>query len=477
MAEAINRYGRQELIEGWDQSKIQNYKVAIVGTGHISNFLAASLAALGVGDIRIYDDSRADYQKTGKDYKNREFLLSSLSEGRSKVEALEKKLSKINPLVDIYGVHMELDPITEDFIEKPDLIVSTVNDYSTSDRYRKFAEKNKLPIYFCQGDATGSVFSNDFSKLQDYSDHEQDGNTSEVIAGILCGEVLQKMLGKTSVDSFSYSPSGKRFNLEDKLKIRFADLNNKTALVVGAGALGNFLGIGLAHAGIGKLYLVDDDEIETTNLNRQILFYDMVGQKKADSLAKRLMEINPEMEVIPINERVSETFESKIRKLKPNVLIDCVDNLATRAILNHFAVRYKIPLISGGTDYKAGQVVVYEPGKSSCLNCKLNVDAALVEARQSHSCIHAPTPSVVVTNHIVGALMAAEARCVLDSENYGDATRKTIKYDSTKTARLGLIGQENSCECQRKTTCGSWVNKLMSDKENSLKDEKKENEK
>jgi len=77
--EAINRYDRQEMIEGWDQSKLQNAKIGIVGAGHIGNFLSASFAALGVGDIRIYDDERTDYELTGMDYNEREFLLSKMS--------------------------------------------------------------------------------------------------------------------------------------------------------------------------------------------------------------------------------------------------------------------------------------------------------------------------------------------------------------------------------------------------------------
>jgi len=465
--ESINRYGRQELIEGWDQNKLKNFNIALVGSDNISNFLSASLTALGVGNIKIYDDSRAFFKK--EDYTSREFLISSLGEGRSKVEAMEAKLRRINPLINIYGLQMELDEVTEKFLQKPDLIVSCVNDVETITKYYEYASNHDIPMYIVQGDEKGAFFSSNYSDIRDYSGKKQEGIVSEIISGVMAGEILNKVMGKKTVNRFAYSPSGGRFNLEgivERSEIKPSSLKGKKALVIGAGALGNFLGIGLMYADIGKLYLVDDDVIETTNLNRQILFYEKVDKGKAETLAERLGEINPNVSIETINKRVDENFQKDLSKIKPDVIIDCVDNLATRAILNHFAIKNNIPLISGGTDYKAGQVVVYEPGKSSCLNCRLNSDKALVEARISNSCIHAPTPSVVISNHIIGGLMAAEARCVLNPDSYGPAIRKSIKYDSTKDIRAGLIGTENKCDCKRKINADVWIKNLLKDKKN-----------
>ena len=459
--EAINRYDRQELISGWDQSKITNVSIAIVGSGHISNFLAASLTALGIGDIRIYDDARIDYEITKKSYGEREFLLSRARERASKVEALEKIVQKINPLIDVFGIHMGLGGTTWCLVEKPDIMVIAANDNNISS-YKRFATYPRVPLYLVQGDLNGAYFVKYRPNLEtpDYSGKNQDGITSEVISGLLVGEIVQDIMYGDGVDSLQYSPTG--FNSGNS-NTNTAALTNKQALVVGAGALGNFLGIGLSHAGLGRLCLVDDDIIDTTNLNRQILFYDAVGEPKADILAHRLNQINPEMEVIPIKQRVSESFETLLKQIAPDVLIDCVDNLATRALLNHFAIKYKIPLVSGGTDYSAGQVIVYVPGKSTCLDCRLGVDAALVRERTSRSCVYAPNPQVVVTNHVVGGLMASETRAVLDSENYGEPVKKMIKYDSTKNARIGLVGTEQPCSCKRRYTAKTWIKRLTSE--------------
>jgi len=278
---------------------------------------------------------------------------------------------------------------------------------------------------------------------------------------LLVGEVIQNLMFERQLKNLSYKPTEERFSGTAR-SINLAPLENKKALIVGAGALGNFLGLGLTHTNLSDIYLVDDDVIETTNLNRQIMFYNAVGEYKAEVLAKRINEINPNVRVHPIMERVNENFEDQIKTINPDVLIDCVDNLGTRAVLNHFAIRYGIPLISGGTDYNAGQVVVYEPGKSSCLDCKLGTDRALLQERQSMSCMNAPTQSVVITNHIIGGLMAAETRCVLSPGDYGPAVRKTIKYDSTKGARIGLIGTQEPCKCERGITAQTWIKNLES---------------
>ena len=457
------------MIRGWNQQKLKDSKLAIIGSGHLANFISASAAALGVGDIKIYDNARVDNEILGKPYSEREFLMSQARQMSSKAESLEKRVKMINPLINICGIHMSLDSMSESFMEKPDLMIIANND---GKEYINYAEKKKIPYYHVVSTEEGAKFDRKEVEDLEYRGKEQDAITSEVISGLLVGEATKFLMEGNSVNSLSYYPSGNRFSKPEK--VGKADLRNKKVLVIGAGALGNFLGIGLAHSDVGKIYLADDDDIEVTNLNRQIMFYDSVGQMKAEVLGKRLMEINPRIKVEPMLRRVNEDFEKTLRKMKPDAIIDCVDNLSTRAILNHFAMRYQIPLISGGTNYQAGQVVVYSPERSSCLNCKLGVDKAFVEARRASSCIHAPTPSVVVSNHIIGGLMAAEARMVLDSK-YGEAVKQTIKYDSTKPVRVGLIGSSAACDCKRNYSAREWSKRLLSDKAEKAERDNKAN--
>jgi len=468
MEETENRYERQERIQGWDQEKLTKTNIAIVGAGHIGNYLAASLGALGVGNLKIYDDETIDHSLLGKKHQDREFLLSRKRYNLSKSEALEEKISKINPLINIAGLHFEIDRINEFLLGKPDYLIVAKNDKSTIKKYHSYAIEKGINIYVVEGDENSALFrkvNSDSKNLKNYTGKEQDPITSEVISGLLVGEIANEIMGKNIKESLAYSPTGckgDKFKIGRK-KINPGDLSRKKALVIGAGALGNFLGLGLSHSGLRNIYLVDDDIIETTNLNRQILFYDKVGEYKTEVLAQRLHEINPNMNIEPIKRRVKEDFESELNKIGPDIIIDCVDNLSTRAILNHLAIKNKIPLISGGTDFQKGQVVVYRPGKSACLECRLGVDKALVRARTNSSCIYSPNPSVVITNHIIGSLMASETRCVLDPESYGEAIMKMIKYDSTRPVRIGLIGSDKSCKCKRKIKASAWTKRLMAE--------------
>jgi len=221
-------------------------------------------------------------------------------------------------------------------------------------------------------------------------------------------------------------------------------LKDKKILIVGAGALGNFAALGSALEGIGSIDILDFDEVESTNLNRQILFYDSVGKKKASALAEKVSEIVSGINVRSIVERLDENSKY-FEENRPDAILDCVDSFAVRAIVNYFAVRNNIPLISGGTNPKSGQVSVYVPNRSSCLDCKMGVEKALAEHRQAASCRYAPDPSVIMTNQIVGNMMVGETVKVLNP--VGNPIKRILKYDSTVPVRGGLIGSDQSCEC------------------------------
>ncbi|MBR9705868.1 hypothetical protein GOV14_02420 [Candidatus Pacearchaeota archaeon] len=455
MSEAINRYDRQERIEGWDQDKLTKSSVGIVGSGHSGNFLAASFASLGVGDVRLYDKVAADPEsKDG-------FLLAQSNGSGNRVEKLEHVVSRINPLVNVLGFNMDYDTVAARYLDGLDVLVIATNNLLDVAKYYTYAESKDLKTYVIRGDEQGSSFT-DYLKDEDLSNDvgNEDGITSEVITGLLSGEVVNHLMGRNSISNLKYDLRTK-FAKDHQLQL--ASLESKSALLVGAGASGNFAGIGLGYSGIGKLYIADDDTIETTNLNRQILFYDSVGKHKAEVLGDRIKRINPNANIEAIIGRVTENFEDELQKINPDVILDCVDNHATRAILNHFAIKYHIPLISGGTDPKAGQVTTYVPGQTACLNCRWSVDEALAKARTSRSCIYSPNPSVVITNHIVGGVMASEIRSVLDPKNYGMFEKKMIKYDSSRPTRIGVAGAYSPCDCVRKVKATSFVKRVVRD--------------
>src|SRR4051794_3729524 len=117
------------------------------------------------------------------------------------------------------------------------------------------------------------------------------------------------------------------------------------ALVIGAGGLGSPAAYYLASAGIGKITLVDNDTVDLTNLQRQILHTtERVGQPKAQSGKQTLAHINPEIELVALTERAEgERLNELVRDA--TVVLDCSDNFATRHAVNKACVANKVPLV------------------------------------------------------------------------------------------------------------------------------------
>ncbi len=454
-----NRYNRQELIDGWNQGKIRRARIAMLGSGVLANFTSASLVSLGFGNVEIYDNIHQEKSNDG------EFLLSLSGKRDSKVEALEEILSKINPLVRVRGVQTKINslPLAQ-ILGTPDVIIDVSNDSKSQTTALEYGQLKKVSVVVAVADPVrGELYvrlpnkrDQTIIKLERYQDQRQGAIPSEVLGGIITEEVRKIVMPfnkkEKPVSALSYSVANpQRFNGEDKQKVDYTSLKDKHVLVVGAGALGNFAGIGLALAGIGEIDILDFDTVETTNLNRQLLFYGSVGDEKSKALAKKLKEINPKLRIRGLTGKLDESYAKHFmsRENRPDLILDCVDNFGTRAIVNYFAVRYGIPLVSGGTSPSSGQVVAYKPGESACLDCKLSVDKALGKERTSHSCIYSAQPSVIMTNEVVGGLMVAEAESILAPQGYGSHIKKMLRYDSTNPARAGLVGGDNPCDCER----------------------------
>ena len=181
-------------------------------------------------------------------------------------------------------------------------------------------------------------------------------------------------------------------------------------LILGMGGLGSPVAMYLAAAGVGHLVLVDDDQVEMTNLQRQIAHNTAsIGQSKVESAAATLAQINPDIEVTTRAERLDEAALME-QVANVDLVVDCTDNFATRFMLNRACVAYKKPLVSGAAIRMEGQISVYHPGVegSPCYQClyKEGEDEAL-------TCSEAGVLSPLVG--IIGSMQALEALKVLAS--------------------------------------------------------------
>lgn len=185
---------------------------------------------------------------------------------------------------------------------------------------------------------------------------------------------------------------------------------NSSVLVLGLGGLGSPVAMYLAAAGIGELVLVDDDEVELSNLQRQIAHTSKrIGQPKVDSARNTVAALNPDVKVRTVYARLSEDELSRL-VASVDLVVDCTDNFTTRFAINRACFTHKKPLVSGAAIRMEGQVAVYDPlaPESPCYQClyKEGEDEDL-------TCSESGVLSPVVG--IIGAIQATEALKVLAS--------------------------------------------------------------
>ena len=176
-------------------------------------------------------------------------------------------------------------------------------------------------------------------------------------------------------------------------------------LIVGAGGLGSPAALYLASAGIGKITLVDDDTVDFTNLQRQILHTQArVGMAKAESGKQALQAINPEIDIVPLQQRLSgEALDALVATA--DIVLDCTDNFSTRHAINRACVHHKKPLVSGAAIRFDGQISVYDLRRddSPCYHCLFPEGEDVEEVRCAVMGVFAPLTG------IVGTMQAAEA--------------------------------------------------------------------
>lgn len=177
------------------------------------------------------------------------------------------------------------------------------------------------------------------------------------------------------------------------------------ALVIGAGGLGSPVSLLLAAAGVGRITLVDDDQVDLTNLQRQIAHTTArVGMDKVESARTAMLEINPEVRISALRERVEGDRLDQLVS-EATVVLDCTDNYRTRHAINAACVRQRKPLVAGAAIRLDGQITVFDPRQpeSPCYACLFSPQDQFEEVQCSTMGVFSPMVS------IIGSMQAAEA--------------------------------------------------------------------
>ena len=141
-------------------------------------------------------------------------------------------------------------------------------------------------------------------------------------------------------------------------------------LLIGAGGLGSPSALYLAAAGVGRIGIVDDDVVDSSNLQRQVLHSTAgLGERKARSARKALMALNPDVEVVTYEERLTSENVDRILTGDWDLIVDGADNFPTRYLLNDASVWHDIPVVHGSIFRFEGQVTVFKPHEGPCYRC------------------------------------------------------------------------------------------------------------
>lgn len=219
------------------------------------------------------------------------------------------------------------------------------------------------------------------------------------------------------------------------------DVSGKSALVVGAGGLGGPALLVLAAAGVGRLVVVDDDAVETSNLNRQPLFGEEdVGRRKAAAAAARLGALYPWVAVEARDVRFGASNAVELVRAS-DVVVDGSDNFATKFLANDAALRAQRPLAHGGVLRTTAQLLTVAPGGlGGCLRCLFE---APPPPGSVPSCADAGVLGPVAG--FAGSLLGAEAVRLLSGERGAYEGRLYTFEARSARSRLVLVRKRPGC--------------------------------
>ncbi len=185
-------------------------------------------------------------------------------------------------------------------------------------------------------------------------------------------------------------------------------LLDSRVLVIGMGGLGSPVGLYLAAAGVGHLVISDFDDVDLSNLQRQVAHTsDNIGLAKVESAKQSFHAINPLIKITALNKKL-EDAELLEQVKQADIVIDCCDNFETRFAINDACVAAKTPLVSGAAIRFEGQISVFDSRDKTCpcYNCLYPRDGAVAQSCSDNGVI-APITG------IIGSMQALEAIKVL----------------------------------------------------------------
>ena len=213
-------------------------------------------------------------------------------------------------------------------------------------------------------------------------------------------------------------------------------------LLIGAGGLGCPAALYLGAAGVGHITLADPDAVDLTNLQRQIAHrMSNLGRPKVSSLQAAIADINPLVQITPLQTQADKTFLDQWVP-QADVVLDCSDNFATRQAVNAACVRHGKPLVSGAAIKFDGQVSVFDPrqAQAPCYACLFDPQTHFEETQCATMGVLAPLVGMV------GSMQAAEALKLISGAGESLAGRLLLIDGLHMTFNEMLIARQADCK-------------------------------
>lgn len=422
------------------QEKLYNAKIAVVGSGILGQSVLAGLYGLGINNIYFFDDAE---QATASDNWFLHEQRKSIR-GEQKNVLIKESLDLLNPEANLIARHGRF---TDAFLQayKPNIIIDATNstsskqsviDYATAFKFKNIPvlslssdkEKGRLTCYWPKTFDHFTLSNKQLDTLvhEAYEGTTQGGFTSGVIAGLALEEVRKQLFRYDEQDRSLLSKKSFTYNINSSRRTGEQDLDSpplqfyrhKKVLVVGAGAIGNWVAAYLPQLGVRKIDFLDYDHVEPKNLNRQVQLRGRIHEPKAKVLAERVKHIDALIESKAYIGKITDTLtqQDKTRNIKRitretilkknyDAILGCVDNKYARIWLDDFAATHSIPYIDGGTSPKAGQLATFIPHYTKSVDQQLNLQSF---PEGTHHCADNLNPSVVMPNMVIGAAMVGE---------------------------------------------------------------------
>lgn len=412
------RLDRQLRIPEWNQGILERAQVGVVGDeGLLTSLYLLGTAALGINRVRVVAPRLDERLISMARRLNPDWHLSHF-EGYLTHPCCQEVLGCGNLAVDLSSYGLADKIILENAFQRRLMVIRCLGRQDEREEgftiftYVRGREWPELQEVMSGRSLPGNAAA-------------RDGAMDIIAAGIILEETKNLLFGgKKSPEVIRYRRS------------RFPPVIQQPSLaIVGAGALGNFVGLGLALAGFKNMTFIDPDVIEVTNLNRQVFFSGAVGAGKAETLAARL---NTWFETRAVGVRDYFRDGSDISGF--DGIFDCVDNFDSRIALSEACAAAGKILISGGSDVARGQVVVYHPLRQPQTPAVLLGLSEIVAqrpqrgpGRERAACIYQPDPAVIMTNQIIGGFMVEAFRKVLAGQEAAP-----LFYDATVDQKIAL---------------------------------------